>query len=494
MKKRKKPQPRKQPPQRTKASRKWLVPVIAVPLLAAAAFLWFGSGDDGTAIRTGPASRPHVLLLGIDTLREDHTCNSILTGIRTPHMDALAEDGIRFTRCHSTAPWTLPSFASIFTGQLPSRHEAIGGDYQVLDESHVTIAERFDSAGYNTYGWYCVEYLNDNYGMTQGYNAVMGQPEEVAVFQQSTTVTALSLAFFRKYGRGPCYLFSHYFAPHAPYEPPPPYDNIYYFDRDPRGPGEPILDVIMASHTLLDDNKTSGMYDWLEGITDWKYPTNQYAAEVSFTDEQIGNLVAGLKEMGLYDDMLIVLVADHGEHLMDHDIYFTHYLPYQETIHVPLIVKLPGNRGAGRIVEEPVSTLDVLPTIMEIAVLGEAAGLPGHSLLGAMLGQEEIEPRTLLAEQGSSPDRFTKALVEWPWKLMYFREGDRERVELYDLQQDPFERADLAAQRVDVAQALTARLWTHFDPASPLTVGDERRPADLSEAERQRLRSLGYVD
>jgi len=250
----------------------------------------------------------------------------------------------------------------------------------------------------------------------------------------------------------------------------------------------------MASETLTDDNKETGMYDWLDGITDWRYPTSQYAAEVSYTDKQVGRLLAGLKEMGLYDDMLIVLVADHGEHLMDHDIYFTHYLPYQETLHVPLIVKLPGNRGAGRVVSEPVSTLDVLPTIMEVAGLENPGDLAGRSLLPAMLGDEEIGPRTLLAEQGSAPDRFTKALVEWPWKLIYFREGGTERVELYRLDRDPYERTDLSGRTPGVAADLVEKLWSNFDLDSPLTQSGEQRPAELDTAARQRLRSLGYVD
>jgi len=473
--------------------RRWFLPAVAVALLAAAAVLWLLPREEQTPARSGPASRPRVLLLGIDTLREDHVGRAGQGGPRTPHLDALAADGIRFTRCLATAPWTLPSFASIFTGLLPSRHEAIGGDFQMLDKDRVCIAERFDGAGYRTFSVTGVAYLTPAYGMNQGYNTGMNVPETMLTHDHAGVATELSLKFFERYGGGPSFMFTHYYDPHAPYIPPDPFDGLYYGDGDPRGPGEPVLEI-MASHTLLDDNKQTGMYEWLEGVTDWQYPVRQYAGEVSYVDDHVGRLIAGLKDMDLYEDMLIVMVADHGEHLTEHDIYFTHYLPYQETLHVPLIVKLPGNRGAGRVVEEPVSTLDILPTIMEIAVLGNAADLPGRSLVGAMLGEAEIGPRTLLAEQGSSPERFTKALVEWPWKLIYFREGDRERVELYDLDRDPGELEDLSALRPEVASALTAALWTHFDPASPLTAGDEGRPADLSEAERRRLRSLGYVD
>jgi arylsulfatase A-like enzyme len=486
---------RKPVPPAKGSSRPMIAPAVAVLLLAVILILLLRPGGDGDApAPAGFVSRPNVLLLGIDTLREDHTCSFEHSGVRTPYMEALARDGIRFARCISTAPWTLPSFASIFTGHLPSHHEAIGGGYQRLDDRHTTVAERFSDAGYHTVGFMGVYYLTSAYNMEQGYNTDMHVPKVMTDYDQASTVTALSLEYCKRYGHEPFYLFTHYFDPHAPYAPPPPYDTIYYFDRDPRAPGEPILDTIMASVTLIDDNKETGMYDWLDGITDWQYPTAQYAAEVSYTDEQVGRLMAGLKEQGLYDDMLIVLVADHGEHLIDHGIYFTHYLPYQETIHVPLIVKLPGNRGAGRVVQEPVSTLDVLPTILEVAGLEVPGDLPGRSLLAPMLGEAEIGPRTLLAEQGSANDRFTKALVEWPWKLIYFREGESERVELYRLDQDPWERTDLSGQAPSVAKALTDRLWTFFDPDTPLIRSDQERPAELDEAARQRLRSLGYVD
>ena len=437
---------------------------------------------------------PSVLLIGLDTVRADHVCNTELCGVRTPSMDALARDGVRFERCYSTAPWTLPSFASIFTGRLPYEHATVGGDYQRLDDDRTTMAERFDAAGYATSGYMGVAYLTEAYGMTQGYNTNIGTPRMMQDFDRAATVTSLSLEFCRRSRERPFFLFTHHFDPHAPYTPPPPYDQLYYFDRDPRAPGEPILDTIMASPVLLDDTKQSGLYDWLEGVTDWTYPPRQYAAEISYIDEHVGRLLEGLKEMGLYDDMMIILVADHGEHLMDHGIYFTHYLPYQETLHVPLIVKLPGNRGAGRVIADPVSTLDLLPTLLSVTGLEAPGDLEGKNLTRAMVGQGEVGLRTLYAEQGSSPERFSKSVIEYPWKLMYFRTPEGERYALYRLDVDPYEERDLSAARSDIADQLREKLWTRFDPDAPLGADLAVREATLSEAERRRLESLGYVD
>jgi len=469
--------------------------LLFVVVLGAAAHLLLRPGkpaSDDTGLQW--PEHPNVLLLGLDTVRADYVCNTAQSGVHTPYMEALARDGIRFERCISTAPWTLPSFASIFTGRLPYQHGAIGGDFQMLDEDHTTIAEYFDAAGYNTVGFVGVPYLTETYGMTQVYNADIGLPQFRQQVDRATMITSLSLAYLKRFSDRPFYLFSHYYDPHSPYAPPPPYDSIYYFDRDPRGPGEPIMDTIMASHTLPDHHKRSGRYDWLEGVTDWQYPPAQYAAEVSYTDEHVGRLLEGLKELGLYDDMLIVLTADHGEHLMDHDIYFTHYLPYQETIHVPLIVKLPGNRGAGRVIADPVSTLDILPTILAVAGLEATVDLEGHNLAKALLGRAEIGLRTLLAEQGSAHDRYTKVVIEYPWKLMYFNEDDTERYALYRLDRDPYERQDLAAVEPGIVAELTDRLWSKFARETPVTADGRARPADLSEEEKRRLRALGYVD
>ncbi len=469
--------------------------VLVVVVLAVAAYLMLRPGKPA-AVKTGIQwpETPNVLLIGLDTVRADHVCNTEQSGVLTPHMEALARDGIRFERCISTAPWTLPSFASIFTGRMPYHHGAIGGDYQRLGEDQTTIAEYFDEAGYNTVGFMGVPYLTETYGMTQGYNADIGLPQQLQKIDRATSITSLSLEYLKRFHDKPFYMLTHYYDPHAPYTPPPPYDTIYYFDRDARAPGEPIVDTIMASHTLLDDSKQSGMYDWLEGVTDWGYPTAQYAAEVTYTDEHVGRLLTGLKEMGLYDDMLIVLTADHGEHLMDHNIFFTHYLPYQETIHVPLIIKLPGNRGAGRVIADPVSTLDILPTVLDVAGLDAPDDLEGHNLAAALLGRAEIGLRALLAEQGSAPDRFCKVLIEYPWKLMYFRERDEERYALYRLDSDPYERLDLSAHEPGILEELTTKFWTKFDRERPVTADGKAMPASLSEAEKRRLQTLGYVD
>jgi arylsulfatase A-like enzyme len=438
----------------------------------------------------GEHSRPSVLILAIDTLRGDHLHCAGNDLVLTPHMDALARDGVRFARCFSTAPWTLPSFASIYTGLLPYRHGAVGGDYAHLDESFTTIAEYLGEAGYRAMGLVSINYLMPSFGMAQGFNTRIPFDPNDDADDQATRISDLGCRFLEIHGQEPFYLFLHYFDVHAPYEPPAPYDRMYFPDN-PHGSGVPILPLLLSDLNRA-PNKDSGIYDWLAGVTNMTFPMRQYAAEVSYVDYQVGRVIARLQELGLYEDTLVILLADHGEHLGEHRIYFTHWLPYQETLHVPLLVKLPGSREAGRVVEEPVSTLDVLPTVLELTRLSPRTRLDGRSLVGLLQGQPRGDASLLVAEQGASRDSFVKTVIEWPWKLLLFREGERARWELYDLARDPGELNNRKGQEPQVTARLQQRLDSLFPPECPLVEQERLRPVDLDPAARQKLRALGY--
>ncbi len=451
------------------------------------------------------AFHPNVLMIAIDTLRADHLHCLGKTDIATPHMDALAADGVLFSQCHSTAPWTLPSFASIFTGLRPYRHGAIGGDYQKLPRRIHTMAEHLRSARYATAAWVTINYLGGQFQMHQGFRHfrfIDRNPSSGVEQASAVTHQALNWIADEETGRGrrsrkrapgkPFFAMLHYFDVHAPYAPPAPFNRMYY-SGDEKASGKPILDLLHSDRNhARPAAQNSAMYQWLSGVTDMDFPVKQYAAGVSYVDDHVGTVIAHLKERGEYDDTLIILVSDHGEHLVDHDLYFTHKQPFEETIHVPLIIKLPRGRLAGRLVEEAVSTLDVLPTVLEACGLPPAENIDGRSLLGLMDGRDDGSS-LLIAERGAAVGDFTKSLIEWPWKLMVFKKGSRADYRLYHLEDDPGEIHDIARRHKDVTDRLRERLWTLCDPESPLLAGeDDARPAELDDAAKERLRALGY--
>lgn len=439
--------------------------------------------------RQRTSRRPDVVMIAIDTLRSDHLhCNGN-DWIRTPNLDALARDGIRFTRCFATAPWTLPSFASIFTGLTPSHHGAVGGAREVLDDRFTTLAEQLAGAGYRTYGYATVKWLTPPFGLAQGFNFELPL-KTPAGLDGGPLVTALGQATFGLPRDKPLFTFLHYFDAHAPYTPPPPFARMYY-QGDERAPGAPVLDFLRSPANAA-PNRDTGIYDWLAGVTDLQFPVREYAAGVSYADDHVGRIVAGLRRSGRYDDALIIVVADHGEHLGEHDIWFTHTLPYQETLHVPLLVKLPRNHAAGRVIDTPVSTLDLLPTVLDWLGLPAPRG-DGRSLRKLMEHDDQAGASLLVAEQGSDPQDFSKSLIDWPWKLILFRSPAGDRYELYDLGRDPGEQHDLGATHPAELARLSARLWTVFEEWHPLGDRAASGPADLDASAARQLRSLGYV-
>lgn len=473
----------------------WALPVFCVLLTACFLAGCYGgheSSGTGDLVTVDRRSGTPVILIGLDTVRNDHLGVAGNGSVRTPHLDALAADGVYFATCQSTSPWTGPSFASIFTGLLPYRHGFLGGYYGRLHDRFKTLAEHFGEAGYATGAYVTIGWLIDTYGMAQGL-----QEGERFVDHgrgaEASLVTAGGLEFVRRHRQEPFYLFMHYFDAHAPYMPPAPFGGMYY-DGVRDAPGTPLVEFLESDENqVLNDGNKEQMYAWLEGVTDWDYPARQYAAGVSFVDAQLGEFVAGLKKQGVYDESIIIVVSDHGEHLGEHGYWYTHAMPYEEAIRVPLVIKWPDSHHAGTVVRQRVSTADILPTLL--LALGRDPGrdLDGRDLAPLVADPVARTPSILVAEQGGRPDLFQKTLVRGTWKLHAHWTRDDVTTELYDLEADPGETVDVADTHPGVAGDLLAELRRICDGDDPLTSAAPMVPKDLTDENVQRLRSLGYV-
>jgi arylsulfatase A-like enzyme len=439
----------------------------------------------------GPYPQAPVIILGLDTVRGDHLHVAGKNDIQTPHLDALAADGVRFAQCQSTAPWTAPAFASLLTGVTPYRHGYLGGRYLRLGAQQVTLAEHLQQADYATGAFVSIDWLTADFGMAQGFDDHhFLRPRKR---KNGYLVTRRGLEYAAEHASEPFLLFMHYFDAHAPYTPPAPFDRMYY-EGVAYAPGDKLLDFLKSdANKVLDQANREHMYEWLEGVTDPEYPVKQYAAGVSYVDHEVGQVIAGLKAAGLYDQSLIIAISDHGEHLGEHDLYFTHALPWQETVHVPLIIKWPESRYAGRVVQRRVSILDLLPTVFGVRGVAKPNNLDGRDLTEVLTDPDNAPPSLLISETGSSADACWKTLVVDDWKLLVHWSGAGRGAELYDLKRDPLELKNVAEAQPDVVARLLAELGRHVDLDAPLTtqepVGDEH----LSDAVRHKLRSLGYV-
>ena len=418
----------------------WLALLLAATV--AATLVWF--------LREPPlrVSGP-VILVSIDTLRADRLPAYGYGGVATPAIDRLVAEGVLFERAYSHSPQTLPAHVSMFTGLLPVEHGVRDNLGFAVAPEQTLLPELLAPLGYRSAAVVSSYVLRKEVGLARGFETYDDRlppapPEASGAQVQRDGGDSLQVAerwLDGNAGAGsPFFLFLHLYEPHMPYAPPERFARY-----------EP------------------------------------YDGEIAYADEIVGDLFASLRARGLYDDALIVLLSDHGEGLGDHGEQEHGVFLYDEAIHVPLVVKLPGGRGAGRRVSVPVQHIDLLPTMLDLAGAAAPDGLRGRSLGPLLVDDVDGWPeRPLYAEALYSRYHFG-------WSELYALTTERHRYiqapreELYDLVADPEERENLAAGR-----ARTVRdLRTTLDGLLGAAAVDA--PSAVPDDVLQRLRSLGYL-
>lgn len=398
----------------------------------------------------GKTERPDLIVLLVDALRADHVGGYGYPRETTPAIDALARDGIVFRQAVAASTFTKSSIASLFTGRFPFQHGVYWGSRRddsgavradLLGDGAVTLAEVLRDRGYLTEAWVQNSHLVSRMGFGQGFVDYRDQQGG------ATRITRLLERWLGGPGRRyPYFAYVHYIDLHDPYLPPPPYDAMF---GDPAGrdldPYRGIdldewgayLEAVRRGERTVEPERL----ERLEAL---------YDGQLRAVDDRIGELLGRLRRLGLYESSLIVVTADHGDGFGEHGFISHSTVPYEELVRVPLIVKLPGGRAAGTAVDRQVRLVDLYPTLLDAAGVGEA-GRPevaGCSLLpllraeagGPVPGRDPACGVAVIeiAEEGA--ERPTLALRTWRWKFIR-REGRADR--LYDLVADPGERVDL---------------------------------------------------
>ncbi len=382
-----------------------------------------------------------VVLITIDTLRADHLPAYGYRGVATPHLDALAAEGVLFESAWTPCPLTLPAHASLLTGRLPEAHGVRNNlGYVLPPGTHPTLTGLLRARGYATGAAVSAYVLRGDTGLREGFDfydevpaATVATDSAGRVQRAGAETVARLLGFVRRTPSRPLFLFLHLYEPHLPYAPPEPYRSA-------------------AAHP--------------------------YDGEIAAADAAVGTFVAALKADGIYDRALVVLTSDHGEGLGDHGEADHGILLYREALHVPLIVKLPAGEGGGRRVAAPVGLIDVLPTVASALDLETPADLPGRSLFDTAPGRrfyaETFYPRIHL---GWSE---LHSVVDGRYHLIA---GGRE--ELFDLREDRAERHDVLVREAAAADSLRQELRRHQAALAP--------PRESSDEAAERLRALGYL-
>jgi arylsulfatase A-like enzyme/Tfp pilus assembly protein PilF len=424
----------------TNKTRKSLLLIMLVILLAGAG-IWFVVQQRSSI----PAIR-HVVLISLDTCRADHLSCYGYAQPTTPHIDALARQGYLFSHAFTPIPMTLPAHASMLTGTIPPHHGKHENKDVHFDPSHVTLAALLKTKGYRTGAFVGSQILNGRFGLNRGFDtyndrfAQRGQSE-----RRAEEVNRVAFAWLEKQKDNPVFLFLHYYDPHDAYDPPEPFATT--FKESP------------------------------------------YAGEIAYVDHCIGEVIAKLKSLDMYESSLIIVTGDHGEMLGEHAETFHMYFIYQSAVKVPLVVKLPGSNTAHTI-DDIAGIIDIVPTVCDLVDIDPPAPIQGKNLAPYFsMKPPESEDRYLYCES-LYPTIYQAntllGLISKRWKYI-----QTTRPELYDLQKDPGEQTNLVETQPHRARILKDRLAQILEQTARPEKGQPEAP--LSAEALKHLHSLGYV-
>jgi arylsulfatase A-like enzyme/Tfp pilus assembly protein PilF len=426
----------------------------------------------------------NVVMITIDTLRADHLGCYGYKQIKTPNIDALAAEGTRFERAFAAVPVTLPSHSSIMTGTYPmlsGMHDFSGNKLSPLQP---TLASVLKQSGYQTGAVVGAAVLDSRFGLNQGFDfyydhfdfSRLDEANLDEMERPGNVVADVALDWLAKNSQKKFFLWMHLYDPHFPYRPPEPYKS--------------------------------------------EYAARPYDGEIAFADEQVGRVLRFLKEKGLYQNTLIVLCGDHGESLGEHGEKTHGFFIYNATMHVPLIVRLPEQlpekpteSGAPHAIADPVSLVDLMPTVLGAIEATVPSQVQGSSLLPQLRtgGDRNNRPKNnpanndLAANDPAAHDRADRVVygetymprIHFNWSELRGSENtkyhfiDAPRPELYDLAQDPGEVHNLFAGKKAVSEEMRAKLIAMIREYSSGKEMAEK--TGLDPALMERLKALGYA-
>jgi arylsulfatase A-like enzyme len=476
-----------------------------------------GAGPFAPASVTFPAPR-NVILIVIDTLRADHLSCYGYPRKTSPHIDRLAAEGALFEYAIVQKPSTSPSVATILSGTYPFTH----GIYTVRDwlpDKVLTLPEILRTRGMRTGGVVTNVNLSRAFNFQQGFDDYfeVGTTEGPS---DSAPATKAALDWIDQVKDGPFFLYLHYLDPHAPYTPPPPFRGTFAGDAWSdlyHGPEPPI------GPTYLGEIHKESVIE--NGSRDVDLYVQRYDEEILYVDSAIGRLFERLRVLGLDESTLVMLTSDHGESLGEHKFFFGHgHVPFEDNVRVPLIVWYPPGVAGGQRVGTIVESVSIVPTVLDALRVDYPVKFEGPSLWRHLPPGAPDGDAVAFIEVRKTKDTLMNSIRTPRWKLIHNPAGidlardplrvrtllDARRLErlwwaahdgpavkrvweLYDLQADPGELHDLARERPEVARALWEPLaaWIALGPAE--RVSRRVKLEDLSPAEVETLRSLGYV-
>jgi len=403
-----------------------------------------------------PRKKLNLIFFGIDSLRADRMSCYGHHRLTTPHIDRLAGQGVLFEQYFSPHVPTTSAYASMLTGldcfsttAVALRHK--GG----LPRNVQTLPEILRKEGYNTT---CVGFSGN--AASRGFSKYLnfagwgswkeGRSPKADNLNEVTIPELDRLARSKK----PFFLFLRHMDPHAPYLPPAPFERMFYSGNE-FDPKNKSMKPVFSFKPFCDF-----FADWMPpGVTDYQYIEAQYDGAVAYMDASIQHLLTRIDELGLAEDTLVVLNSDHGETLYEHECWFDHHGTYENTLHVPLVLRLPGKLPEGKRVSGMCLHQDLMPTILELMGIRAKIPFDGKSLMSLVRGQRAANYPDFYITECTWMRKHGWRTSEW--KLIVALEPDfhfKPEVELYNLVQDPLELKNLAKKEPGIVAVLKERM------------------------------------
>jgi arylsulfatase A-like enzyme len=432
---------------------------------------------------------PNVLIITIDTLRSDHLGCYGYGKITSPRMDEFARSGTLFESVVCQSSQTLPSHASIFLGTNPRTHKSISHESPVAPEQ-TTLAEILKEQGYKTGAFISSHALDSEFKLDQGFDTYWEIHKELEIPERQRLhatgvdpATGAGIQWLRRHADSRFMLWIHWFHPHRPYNPPLRY--LEAFAGDYTGTVSPHTDFIMKV--------------WREQIDlpreDVEHLINRYDAEVAFTDFQVGRVLDEVESLGLSGNTIVIITADHGEILYEHEYYFGHDIAlYDECLRIPLIIQAPGLEIAQPRVKDWVQSIDILPTLLDLLDMRHPKGLEGKSLLALIAGSGASTADYFFSETFPFPEKCAPRHAVRSAEAKLIWKEDRSgpiTKEFYDLAADPGETHNLYPEHPEMAAHFDSVLtsWIRHEGLHPARIPTARETGRI-----QILKSLGYLE
>jgi len=408
--------------------------------------------------RLGTFPEMNVLLFTLDTTRADHLGCYGNPNIRTPNIDGLAAEGVLFKNAMAQAPMTLPSHASIFTGNYPFSHGVRDNGGFYLAPEKTTLAELLKQKGLTTSAFVGAFVLDSRWGLNQGFdyyydNFDFAKYKKISldsVQREGGEVIQAFFDWFKTNGDRRFFSWIHFYDPHTPYEPPEPFKSKY-------------------------SGRPWGLYD----------------GEIAYVDSLIGKVLESLRQKGVLDKTIIVIAADHGESLGEHGESSHAFFIYDATVSVPLIMKFPASIMKPKVIDAQVENVDIMPTLLDLLGIPVPKEIQGRSLVPLLAGSRAGVDRMAYSE--SYYPRYHYGWSELKsLRTVRYQYIQAPRPELYDIVRDPMEKTNIYGKSGSEAERFFKEM-KRIEERSRAYGDESKAPRQLDEDTLEKLKALGYV-